>query len=350
MSQLSPETLERRRRTHRTLIGVILATLPCYFCGIVLLVGFSGQQPRTPTPTVTPVLITATEAGGTPTLTPTNTLTITPGGPTLTLRATPTQFNPPTNTPTPTLTGTIDLNATATFNALLTEGAIFLTQTLQGNQTATANAHATATANAWATATAAASATAGANRPPRAVRDDVTTAQGTPVTVNVLANDSDPDGDPLSIIAFDAVSAGGGTVTCSAPNCTYTPPLAFAGEDSFSYTISDGRGGTDSARVRVTVTPAANNPPVANDDAATTTKNNAVTINVLANDSDPDGDPLQITGYDAASANGGVVSCSSGGCLYTPPTDFDGSDSFSYTISDGRGGTDSATVTVTVNP
>lgn len=259
---------ERRRRTHRILIGIILATLPCYFCGIVLLVGFSGEAPPTPTATFTGIPVTATPSD-TPTSTPTITPTITPGGPTLTLPATPTQFFPPTNTPTP------DLNATATTNALLTQGAYLLTQTAQA---ATANAIATATANAQATGTAQAgmtataeailTATAGANRPPRAVRDEVTTLMNTPVTVNVLANDSDPDGDPITISSFDALSEQGGVVTCTASACTYTPPAGFVGSDTFRYTISDGRGGTDSARVVVTVV-APTSTPTATQETAT---------------------------------------------------------------------------------
>ncbi len=253
---------ERRRRTHRTLIGIILATLPCYFCGIVLLVGFSGEAPPTPTATFTGIPVTATPSD-TPTATATITPTITPGGPTLTLPATPTQYFPPTNTPTP------DLNATATTNALLTQGAYLLTQTAQA---ATANALATGTAQAGMTATAGAilTATAGANRPPRAVRDEVTTLMGTPVTVNVLANDSDPDGDPIAISSFDAVSEQGGAVACTASACTYTPPAGFVGGDVFRYTISDGRGGTDSARVVVTVTaPPTSTPTVTNTPTAT---------------------------------------------------------------------------------
>lgn len=246
---------ERRRRTHRTLIGIILATLPCYFCGIVLLVGFSGEAPPTPTATFTGIPVTATPSD-TPTSTPTITPTITPGGPTLTLPATPTQFFPPTNTPTP------DLNATATTNALLTQGAYLLTQTAQA---ATANAIATATANALATGTAQAAltATAGANRPPRAVRDSATTLMNTPVSINVLTNDSDPDGDPIAISSFDAVSAQGGVVMCTTSTCTYTPPTGFVGEDTFRYTISDGRGGSDSARVTVTVTAPPTSTPTA---------------------------------------------------------------------------------------
>jgi hypothetical protein len=85
------------------------------------------------------------------------------------------------------------------------------------------------------------------------------------------------------------------------------------------------------------------------DDETTTDEDTPVDINVLENDSDPDGDPLTVSDYDDTSAEGGMVDCTSAGlCTYTPPTDFNGADTFAYTASDGRGGTDTATVTVMV--
>jgi len=129
---------DRRRRTYRLLIGIILATLPCYFCGIVLLVGFSPQG-REPTPTLTSTLAETATITLTPSQTATITPTYTPGGPTVTLPFTPTQFFPSTRTPSPSASPTItetstltptetptqtpDLNATATTNALLTQAA-----------------------------------------------------------------------------------------------------------------------------------------------------------------------------------------------------------------------------------
>jgi len=88
--------------------------------------------------------------------------------------------------------------------------------------------------------------------------------------------------------------------------------------------------------------------PVANDDAASTEQDVAVGIDVVANDSDPTSDPLNVTDFDAASANSGTVACTDAGiCTYTPPAGFTGVDAFSYTISDGQE-TATATVTVTV--
>ncbi|MGD1994385.1 MAG: PA14 domain-containing protein, partial [Anaerolineae bacterium] len=187
------------------------------------------------------------------------------------------------------------------------------------------------------------------NRPPVALDDAAVTDEDTPVTLNVLRNDSDLDGDTLSVINYSTSSARGGTVSCTtAGACTYTPPANFNGIDTFVYTASDGRGGTDTATVVVNVRPV-NDAPVAVNDAATTERNTAVEVNVLSNDSDPDGDDLVVAAYDAASAEGGTVSCTTAGvCTYTPATNFVGSDSFVYTASDGKGGSDTATVTVDV--
>jgi len=187
--------------------------------------------------------------------------------------------------------------------------------------------------------------------PPNARDDAATTDEDTPVDIHVLANDSDPDGDALTVSDYDSASTQGGTVTCTAAGvCTYTPPRDFHGTDTFTYTASDGHGGTDTATVTITVNPV-NDPPRAVDDAATTPPDVPVQVNVLANDSDPDGDALTVSAYDPSSTQGGPVSCTAAGvCTYTPPTGFTGTDVFTYTASDGHGGTGTATVTITVNP
>jgi hypothetical protein len=184
------------------------------------------------------------------------------------------------------------------------------------------------------------------NRPPVAVDDAATTASGQPVTVNVLANDSDPDGDPLTISGVTAPANG--TVSAIGGTITYTPAAGFAGTDRFTYSIDDGRGGSATAAVTITIAPPANQPPVAFDDTATTVTDQPVDIAVLNNDNDPDGDPLTIASVTSpangtATINGTLVT-------YTPAFRFAGTDTFNYTISDGRGGTSTATVTVTVAP
>ena len=191
-----------------------------------------------------------------------------------------------------------------------------------------------------------------ANTPPVAADDSVSTDEDTAVTTgNVLANDTDPDGDTLNISGADGRSAQGGTVVNNGDGTfTYTPPAGFDGSDSFSYTVSDGNGGEDQGSVQITVN-AVNHPPVAADDSVSTDEDTAVTTgNVLANDTDPDGDTLNISGADVRSAQGGtVVNNGDGTFTYTPPAGFSGNDSFRYTVSDGNGGETRGTVQIAVN-
>ncbi|MCO6439460.1 MAG: tandem-95 repeat protein [Phycisphaerae bacterium] len=190
------------------------------------------------------------------------------------------------------------------------------------------------------------------NLQPDAANDSISTTEDTAVTTgNVLANDTDGDGDPLTITGFTQGS-NGAVVDNGDGTFTYTPNASFSGTDTFTYTVDDGNGGTDTATVTVTVNPAApgNTAPNAVAEAATTTEDIAVTtVNVLANDTDADGDPLNITGFTQAS-NGTVVDNGDGTFTYTPNANFAGVDSFTYTIEDGNGGTDTATVSITVNP
>jgi len=183
------------------------------------------------------------------------------------------------------------------------------------------------------------------NRAPVAVNDATTVNAGTTATIAVLANDSDPDGDNLSISGLASQSAAGGTISLNGTQLQYSPPASFSGNDSFSYSISDGKGGTDSATVNVTVI---NQSPIAVNDATTVNAGETATVAVLANDSDPDGDNLSISGFSSQSANGGTISQAGTQLQYSPPASFSGNDSFSYSISDGNGGADVATVNVTV--
>jgi hypothetical protein len=183
------------------------------------------------------------------------------------------------------------------------------------------------------------------NDAPVANDDSTTTNEDTPVTVNVVGNDSDVEGDTLVV---SAVTQGtNGTVTFAGGSVTYTPNANFNGSDGFTYTLSDGNGGTAIATINVTVIPA-NDAPVGNDDTATTNEDTPVTVNVVSNDSDVDGDTLVVSAV-TQGANG-TVSFAGGSVTYTPNANFNGSDSFTYTLSDGNGGTAIATVNVTVTP
>ena len=162
----------------------------------------------------------------------------------------------------------------------------------------------------------------------------------------MLANDSDPDGDPLTIIGVTAPASG--SVVANGASITYTPAAGFAGTDRFTYTIDDGRGGTATANVTVTVNPPPNGPPIAVDDAATTAFATPVTIDVLANDSDPDGDALTIVGVTQPA--GGTATIANNQVTYAPSRAFSGLDAFTYTISDGHAHTATANVSVDVLP
>jgi uncharacterized repeat protein (TIGR01451 family) len=182
------------------------------------------------------------------------------------------------------------------------------------------------------------------NDAPVAGNDARSTPEDTPRNMTALLNnDSDVDGDTLAISAFTQPAHG--TVTCTATACTYSPDADFFGTDTFTYTVSDGNGGTDVATVTMTVTPV-NDAPVARDDARSTPEDTAIVVAVTGNDSDVEGNALTVVAHSPASF--GTVTCGATTCTYTPGPDFNGSDSFTYTISDGAGGTATATVLITV--
>lgn len=183
------------------------------------------------------------------------------------------------------------------------------------------------------------------NRPPVAANDSYTVLPGSGANLfEVLGNDSDPDGDSLSIASVGAAANGNASV--SGNRVSYTPGVGFSGIDSFSYTVSDGKGGTASALVSVSVA-APNRPPVAaNDSYEVLAGSSGNLFAVLVNDSDPDGDTLSIASVSAPAH--GLASVSNGQISYTPTTGFSGSDSFSYTIADGRGGSATGVVSVGV--
>ncbi|MDA1013516.1 MAG: Ig-like domain-containing protein [Planctomycetota bacterium] len=185
------------------------------------------------------------------------------------------------------------------------------------------------------------------NQPPTAVFDGVITPFETPIVIDVLANDSDPDGDPL-VVTIDTFPTSGTAVVNLDGTITYTPDAGFEGIDSFVYQIDDNEGGTDTAAVDVTVLPKPNEAPTAGDDSATTTIDTPAVIDVLANDSDPDGDFLTVT-IDQQPSNGTVNVNGNGSITYTPGAGFEGLDSFVYRIDDGNGGSDTATVDISVS-
>ncbi|MDQ3070214.1 MAG: Ig-like domain-containing protein, partial [Acidobacteriota bacterium] len=194
------------------------------------------------------------------------------------------------------------------------------------------------------------------NRPPLAVNDSAITRPGLPVSVAVLANDTDADaGDVLTITSNTPVSPNG-TYARSGNTYTFTPNVGFVGIDTFSYSIADGFGGTATASVTINVV---NQAPIAVNDARTVRPGQAVSINVLTNDSDPDNspdvfpsgpDPMTVTSHTQPS-RGTITQSPNGTFTYTssltPPV-YLGTDSFTYTIADSYGGSATATVTITI--
>lgn len=183
-----------------------------------------------------------------------------------------------------------------------------------------------------------------ANEAPQASDDQFTVAaDSADNALDVLANDTDADGDSLAITGVSEPANGQASVSGS--QVIYTPEPGFTGTDSFTYAVEDGFDGQDTATVTVTVQ-STNEPPVVGDLSVETLRNQPVEIDVLAEASDPDGDPLNIASF--TQPGNGTVTQSGDLLIYQPDEQFVGSDNFTFTVADGRGGEASASVSVTV--
>ena len=190
----------------------------------------------------------------------------------------------------------------------------------------------------------------GSNQPPIAVADTGTTSEDTPWVIpatTLTANDSDPDaGDTLSITAVGG--ANNGSVLLNAGNVTFTPATHFNGTGGYTYTLSDGKGGTATGNVSVTVS-AVNDAPVASNDGGFSTPLNTPVIiaasNLLTNDTDVEGDTLTVTNVNTTSS---TVDFDGTNIIFTPSTGFTGTATFTYQASDGQATSAPATVSVTV--
>jgi outer membrane protein OmpA-like peptidoglycan-associated protein len=177
---------------------------------------------------------------------------------------------------------------------------------------------------------------------PSAADDSATTQQDQPVSINILSNDNDADGDVLSVVELGQPTNGNAVLNAD-NSVTYTPAPGFFGNDSFTYTVADARDAQSSATVSVTVI---EQPPlVANDDNGSTVRNASVSISVLDND---EGEEPSVIGV--GSAANGQVELNGDSVTYTPNRDFVGDDSFTYNISDAFGSASEATVFITVGP
>ena len=210
-----------------------------------------------------------------------------------------------------------------------------------------------------------------ANKPPVALDDFGSTDEDTPTVLDLLANDSDPNNDPISVVSAGGAAAGStvtvtsaggrtGTVTVTAAGLlTFDPAAGFedlnvGDEDtvSLSYTITDGNGNTDTATATIVID-GVNDPPVAEDDFFEVPESGLSLLNILANDSDPDDDELVVT-LISQPIEGTVNLDADGNAVFDPGTDFRGLSAgqtatvtFDYQISDGQF-SDTATVTVRV--
>ncbi|WP_422909888.1 Ig-like domain-containing protein [Pseudomonas sp. MAC6] len=174
------------------------------------------------------------------------------------------------------------------------------------------------------------------------------TNEDQPLTISpatLLGNDTDPDGNPLSIMSVQGATHG--SVALVGGNVVFTPDANYNGAATFTYTVSDGLGGLSTATVTLGIKPV-NDAPVAVADSAITNEGSPVTINVLANDTDVDGDILMVTG--ATASNGTVVVNTNNTLTFTPASGFSGTAIINYSINDGNGGTATAQAFVEVQP
>ncbi len=180
------------------------------------------------------------------------------------------------------------------------------------------------------------------NDAPVSSTQSVTTNEDTATAITLSATDI--EGDALTYYVVTPPTKG--TLSGSGANLVYTPGANLNGSDSFTFKANDGKADSSPVAVNISIAPV-NDAPVAVKDVVSTSKNVAKTILVTANDTDVDGDILTVTSVTRAT-NGTVALSGSGSITYTPKRNFVGTDTFSYTISDGKGGTATAVVAVTI--
>lgn len=195
------------------------------------------------------------------------------------------------------------------------------------------------------------------NRSPQAVANVYSTSEDIGFSGNVMTNDIDAENDPLT--ASVVTGPDHGELTFNADGSfTYTPDANFNGTDTFTYRISDesdwhlhglfglfSRGHADTATATITVT-SVNDAPVSVDDSVTISEDHSAAGNLLANDTDVDSTPLT-TELATAATHGTAVVNADGSYTYSPNANFNGTDTFTYAVSDGAA-TDTGTVSVTV--
>ncbi|MDG4544483.1 MAG: Ig-like domain-containing protein, partial [Rickettsiales bacterium] len=201
------------------------------------------------------------------------------------------------------------------------------------------------------------------NNAPVANADTASVSEDTSVNIDVVANDTDLDNDNLNIVSVDGSLTTGlvtinpnGTIDYKAEGFFETLGAGDTATDSFAYTISDGKGGIDTATVNLTINGVNDNPIAAKDSATVNEDDSNAIINLLGGATDIDGDTVALASLDLTSTVGIVTDNLDGTVSYDANGQFDyldagqtATDSFAYTVSDGNGGSDTKTVTVTVH-
>jgi hypothetical protein len=206
------------------------------------------------------------------------------------------------------------------------------------------------------------------NDPPVAVDDSYSVDEDDSVVLTPLTGDSDIDGDGLTIESINGTLIAGGAQTIPVTNgtvtidaggiITFTPDANYNGPVSFPYVINDGNGATATADQLITVN-SVNDDPVAVDDAYTVNEDESVILTPLTGDTDVDGDPLTVQSINGtavtpgvaqniAVTNGQVTIATDGTITFVPADDYNGPVTFTYTISDGQGGTATASQNINV--
>ncbi|UWR12343.1 tandem-95 repeat protein [Sulfitobacter mediterraneus] len=159
----------------------------------------------------------------------------------------------------------------------------------------------------------------------------------------------DEDGDTPTVDETGNTLPGWLTYNPVTGTFSGTPTQSDGGNQDVTIAIVDGQGGTATQEFTINVATVNDVPTAVNDTASVTEDTPLIISNLLNNDSDPDGDTLTISAV-TQGAQGSVVNNNDGTVTYTPGSDLNGADTFTYTISDGNGETDTATVVVTIDP
>jgi len=183
---------------------------------------------------------------------------------------------------------------------------------------------------------------------PTAVDDLATVTENSYVRIRVLHNDSDAEDDPLSVAEIIAQPANG-TANIHNNRIRYWPLGGFLGQDTLTYRVSDGTSTADAA-VTIDVVADTNQQPVAATDTGATKWQTPLRLNVLSNDTDPDGDALTVSTVTQPQRGSAEIVRDGAAIRFSPEGQFVGDSTFDYEISDGRGGTDTESVTVSIAP